>query len=550
MAIVLFKSFFTTLLIYFAGISFSRLFLKIKDTKNIFEQLFIGFFVIGFLSVFLNFFLPLSKVLNSLIFILFAIYSLTHLKNNEIKNLKINVILIFLISLLAAILIFKSDLFRPDAGLYHLPFTKILNEEKLILGLSNLHFRFGHASILQYINATNNNFIQNEIGVIFPISILVSTFVIFLFFEVKKITYLKDRSYQYLLILILFFSITFLERYSDYGNDAAGFIYSILCIIYFFKIQNLNSEDDIKKFNLLILFSVFAFLNKTFLILFLILPLLLVNKKYLFEIFKNRTVIFSSIFLILWFIKNILLTGCIIYPSPSTCFNFLWTDIEKIKYYNIAGEAAAKGYLDIIKYKILDTQIEMYEFNKNFYWFKIWSEFHLFKIIEKILPLLIFILLIFLYKFFSKKSENRLINKKIYDLFFFTLFGTAIWFYKFPLYRYGTSYLILLIIILIVIIFSKLKFSFLKKKELIFLSYFFVIIFLGLNFNRIFKSFQTHENLANIYSMGKIISYKKKTVNNQYYYFADSECMYTKNLCTHLNVKLKFIKKLNYKIFY
>ena len=46
--------------------------------------------------------------------------------------------------------IFKSELFRPDAGLYHLPFTKILNEEKLILGLSNLHFRFGHTSILQY----------------------------------------------------------------------------------------------------------------------------------------------------------------------------------------------------------------------------------------------------------------------------------------------------------------------------------------------------------------------------------------------------------------
>ena len=94
--------------------------------------------------------------------------------------------LIILVSVVSAILIFKSNIFRPDAGLYHLPYTKILNEEKIIIGLTNLHFRFGHVSILQYINSLNNNYINNEIGIVLPISILVSTFIFFLFFEIKK----------------------------------------------------------------------------------------------------------------------------------------------------------------------------------------------------------------------------------------------------------------------------------------------------------------------------------------------------------------------------
>ena len=38
-----------------------------------------------------------------------------------------------------SILILESNVYRPDASLYHLPFINILNEEKIIFGLSNLH---------------------------------------------------------------------------------------------------------------------------------------------------------------------------------------------------------------------------------------------------------------------------------------------------------------------------------------------------------------------------------------------------------------------------
>ena len=91
---------------------------------------------------------------------------------------------------------------------------------------------------------------------------------------------------------------------------------------------------------------------------------------------KKQIYLFLSIILI-WSLKNIINTGCIIYPVHQLCFEVLsWSDIEKTKYSNIAGEAASKGYLD--KIKILkennyltdknDEITEYQKFNQNFNW--------------------------------------------------------------------------------------------------------------------------------------------------------------------------------------
>ena len=45
-----------------------------------------------------------------------------------------------------------SNEYRPDAGFYHIPYIQILNENKIILGLANIHSRFGHVSIIQYLS--------------------------------------------------------------------------------------------------------------------------------------------------------------------------------------------------------------------------------------------------------------------------------------------------------------------------------------------------------------------------------------------------------------
>jgi hypothetical protein len=551
MALIIYKSFFTTLFIYFTGITFSNLLLSKDFKKSIFDEIFIGFAVIGFVALFLNFFLPLSKSINTIVFIAISLCSIFIIKNFNKKEILKNFIYIFLITLLSAILIYKSDLFRPDAGLYHLPYTKILNEEKIVLGLSNLHFRFGHVSILQYVNAINFNFILSSDGILFPISILASTFLIFLICEFISTIKISNFYYQYFIALTLFFSATYLDRYSNYGNDASGFIYAFLCLIYFYKINNSYLKNNFYIYEILILFSVFSFLNKSFLILLLLIPLYFVRKKNIINILKNKITLFSFFFLSLWIIKNILISGCALYPSTITCLDLTWSNLPKTVYYEIAGEAASKGYLDITKYQISEEKISMSEFNKNFNWLGVWSKYHLLVIIEKLIPIIFFITTLFFYKiYFSKKKLSIRDNENIFILII-SLLGIIIWFLKFPLYRYGISYIAIFIICASILIFYKFEISLLKKKEIYFISSLCLMIFLGINLKRIANNFDNNKSLPSLYFMGRDISYKKININDGHYFHATSECLYKKSLCTHLtDISIKYKEIKGYKIFY
>ena len=115
----------------------------------------------------------------------------------------------------------KSNIYRPDAILYHLPYTSILNEEKIIFGLSNLHFRYAHVSIIQYLSSFFNNFIFGYKGITFSIAIVASSVIInFLAYLIK---YLKNRKFDfhffYLFFILIFISYK-MNRYGEYGNDA------------------------------------------------------------------------------------------------------------------------------------------------------------------------------------------------------------------------------------------------------------------------------------------------------------------------------------------
>jgi hypothetical protein len=95
-----------------------------------------------------------------------------------------------------------------------------------------------------------------------------------------------------------------------------------------------------------------------------------------------------------------------------------------------------------------------------------------------------------------------------------------------------------------------MRFSFFNLKEINFLIIFFIFILIGVNLNRISNNFKLNDNLPDIYLSGKKILYKKILINNQFYYKANTECLYGKNLCTHLDVDLNFKKIKGYKVFY
>jgi hypothetical protein len=554
---IFFSNYFILIYLHISGLIFLKLIFNEKKDHNYIETFFFGFISLSFLSLFVNFFFPLSKLTNTIILLtFFIIFFFNFEKIFSKKKFCLSIIITFT----STILLYKSNIFRPDAGLYHIPFIKILNEEKIIFGLSNIHFRFGHISITQYLSAHLNNYITNENAISIPNSILASAFIIYLFNEIKE-----SRKFDFYFFFIFFsflFSILYLKRYSEYGNDAPGFIFSILTIINYLKYKNFYKQK--RYLYLTCFFATYAFFIKSFLIVILLIPFFAIYFKKNKKFFYSRHIIFLFLIISLWFTKNIINTGCLLYPVPQLCIKKLsWTDINKIKYYNLAGESASKGYLDKIKYypkkeyhKNFNNEIDEYiNFNQNFNWFTVWAKYHLKVIINKIiLFLLIMTFYLCFYRFILLKKLKRIrsidITNEYKILFFISFSGLFFWFLKFPLFRYGVVFIYLIIVISLISFIKELKFN--KKILNIHTNLSIVlycIIIISLNSFRIIKNI-SNDNWPNIYKMGEDVIYTEIILNKKNSYNkANSECMYGRNLCTNEDININFYEKNGYKFF-
>ena len=147
--------------------------------------------------------------------------------------------------------------------MYHLPYTQIINENSIIIGLANLHFRFGHTSIIQYLSAFNFNIITGKEGIIIPLASLVTFIYIYFFYDVFKYIRKKDefslgKLFSILIIIYISYKI---NRYSEFGNDAPAHIFLFYVISKFLYLKNYSTKQIWNFYN----YSVFCFLNKIFL---------------------------------------------------------------------------------------------------------------------------------------------------------------------------------------------------------------------------------------------------------------------------------------------
>ncbi len=195
---------------------------NIYGNHKFYENSLFGIICLSFLALIINFILPLSKMIGTALFLGSFIYFVIYLIKSKYK--KDLILYIFYTSTITLFLIFLSNINRPDAGLYHLPFTSLINENKIILGSTNIHFRFGHISIMQYLSAIYNNYLFSTSIVTIPLASLVSIFLVYL---VKEFYLLFDskKNISLLIFLIFIFSIFNFNRYSSLGNDAPGHIY-------------------------------------------------------------------------------------------------------------------------------------------------------------------------------------------------------------------------------------------------------------------------------------------------------------------------------------
>ena len=555
---VFFCCFAVSYLILVYGHFFKIIFLKLDQSKliNDYELGLYGIIFLSFIALLINFVFPLNLLVNNLIFFIGIIYSI--FKINQIRKfIKIS----FIIGIVSFLILILDHSNRPDAGLYHLPYISILNENKIIFGLTNVHFRFGHTSILQHLSAIFNNSFFGENGILIPISTIFS-FVVAFFFKIflKKINYLET--------IITFFLLTYtlygLNSYTNSGNDYSAHMFFFIT---FFIFLNKNYYyKDYDKIKLASIFAVYTVLLKSTLVLVLLFPffIFIKNIKKNFRIIKSKVIIFSIVFLVIFLLKNIIVSSCLIYPASKTCVSkFEWSSLNSNTVsdpnrVDVASEAWAKDYPNRF-----ETEKNYDQYISDFKWINSWLNTHFKIVLIKITPFIGILLFVFIIFNYSKK--NQIIfnesKKDILTAFFICLFGSLIWFLKFPIYRYGLSYLItfLITVFILLILNKKISFNFKILKITIILIMFVVI---SKNLQRIYKNYDykyidypwpkknsfTENNEVNT----NIPIYQNSTFL-YYLPYPYSLCMYSKSPCTNdgnVEKDIKIKKKYTYKIYY
>ena len=509
------------------------------------QKIIFGIIFISFIALTLHFFIPLSPANNSLVFLIILALSICKKKiRNNIFNTQI-LLPTLTVSLISFFLIYKSNVYQPDAGLYHLPYTGLINSEKINFGVANIHHRFGYVTIIQYTAAIFNNYLFLENGITIPLAIIAGAITINFYSHI--ISYLKEKNITNIHFIYLFCTTIFISlkmsRYDDYGNDAPGHF------LFFFLISEILKKKFFEvNFNKLLILSIFIFLNKISFILVLIFPLtwIFLYKK----LNTNITTVIGIFFLLLWLLKNIFVSGCAIYPIKITCIPGLkWSTINNqtmnTENAHIEIEAWAKGYPD---QKVYNQQ----EFIKEFNWVKTWSKKHLIYILYKILP---FICVLICLCIISRKNNN--VNQKhskvaLNYILIFSIISFLLWFAQAPVYRFGYSSIIVIIIIIYIKIMKKYSFNnFQNIKHLNIILFISVLLLIGKQLPRIFKTNESIEKKGwpNIYSNHE---YKKANLQDLTFHIS-TNCSYTKTWCTYypdLEKKIQMTNQYAYRIFF
>ena len=534
-----------------AGSFFFKIFHNdyIKNYSNIFElisiRIIVGFIFVSFFLVLINFFLPINKTISLSIIIFFIFFTLINPKD---KN---NILYVFLYGISLIILAFAllsySKLYE-DSYLYHLAFSKTLSENKIIIGLNNLSYRFGHISIFQYLEILENSlFLKNNLMTTVKTIYFSSIFIFF----INKIIFEKNILLRFFSIFIFLFICIRFNRFGDFGNDVTTHLTFFLLTYFFieFEVKKNNYNDY---FSIISLLTIFCFFQKTFFILSFLLLFYLLCKNFKKIIFLKGINIFLVTFFIIFLSKNFLNTSCFVFPIYFTCFDYLnsFSDInliEGVKEFSVYQEAFVKGWSKSI------LRMPHIEYLQDFNWFNTWYNHHFPVVIKKLLPFF-FVIIFFtlLDKLISKTKNEGIVNynKILITIIIFNLIFSIIWFFKFPTFRYGSSFLIMIFFPIFYFINKNIIFN---NKKLFLILTVGLMIFFGKNLNRIIKD----NNLLSFYpsyQLNNINQLSERKINNLNIYLGAGiiNCGFI-SLCTDSVEFFKEIKveeKFSYLIFY
>ena len=274
------------------------LFNRLSISNNLGYFGLIGLFFLAIYSYLSSIFIKHSYFHNSILLFIGLVSFYIYFKKN-IKNFKpqiYNFIIIFIILFVSSIIFKMHD----DFSYYHFPYSYILTQHNLILGLGNLDLGFRTPSSLFYLNSIFYLPYIKFYMFMMP-SILILGFSNSIIYEkiINNIKLNKINYVTYFALLTLIFINIFFYRISEHGTDKSAQILIFLLIIeilFFLSLLKLDASSLSRIYLLIGLIVSLKAFYVLYSIFILILLLHVFNKKNLHNgiIFFIKNFYFSS----------------------------------------------------------------------------------------------------------------------------------------------------------------------------------------------------------------------------------------------------------------
>jgi len=544
---------FFYLLIPISTIGYGLTFLHLSNNQKInsnfgYSGLFGVFFLIAY-SYITHLFFPHSAIHNLILvivgFFLFIFFSIKRLKNLRKK--------ILLFSIVFSVLYIASFIFKThdDFPYYHFSYSYHLTQNDLIIGIGKFNHGYRTPSSIFYLNSL---FYLPKISFyLFHISaIMIMGFsnMILLSKIQKSIQFKKINFLSYYCLLAFIFINIFFYRLGEHGTDRSAQILIFLLVMEIIIFINYKNDGKTSIGLIYMLMAIIISLKAFYILYFIffipiITNLIIKNKlKDSFLILTNNLnfLFFIIIFFFISF-SSLANTGCFLYPVKITCINFLeWSiPLKEVQLMNDWYEQWSKGGAGP-NFRVENPD----EYIKHFNWLSNWVNIYFFNKVSDFLYGIIFIAIIILSIFFSRKKvkiEKKINLNLILILILILLFE---WFYNHPALRYGGYVLISLIMFIpLAKKIEQYENNFdLVSKKIYFLIILVFVIFLGRNVTRIFKEVDqyNYKPLKNVYYH---VDKNHFRINDKFSLLIQGydECILLSNNCKEVMISNVLVKK-------
>ena len=484
--------------------------LNVKERFNVYEITLIGLVITGLIAQLLNFFIPLNNSLiisNFFIVTLFLVFNnFTKLKNIFKRDSNKIIILILIVILFN---VWCSD-FHDDLNHYHYSYILNTDNTKYIFGYNFFHNHYGFSSgwlILQ----SYFNFDYSRLQDIHVINALILFLVLCIFIshfnEIKKKKNIKILDIIFFSILL--FIILKYTRLKEFGLDKPATL--IFFYIIFLSFKNEIFDKKLNNINLFIilLLSFFIIYIKIIYIPILIFPILNILKFKHYEFLLTKYCNILILVNISYFVKNIIISGCLVYPIEQLCFeNLNWANLNSIQELGIGIEIFNKSYSSY------NGSLSKTEYIKDFNWITTWFS----RNFKEFTNITLLIILCFLIPILISKKKYKKSNKDIINLtsFFIFCFLTFILFLKSPVVRMYHHFFVFIILVCTIYLFKNLTFK-INKKFLAILTIALLFNF-SKNFIRIHRADYNNDHFEKIIQLGWYTKSIKSNIGQFEYY--------------------------------